>query len=62
MLNDLPSGDPDEITVRIRIEPARGRPRLAESGTAPGARRPLALVATAALALAAALAALLALR
>jgi hypothetical protein len=61
MLDDLPSGDPDETTVRIRLEPARGGRCLADTVAAPGSRRPAALVATAALAIAAAAVALLAL-
>ena len=60
MLSDLPSGD-DEITVRIRLEPARGAHRLADSLPAPASHGAGALAAAAAAALAALVAALVAL-
>jgi hypothetical protein len=60
MLNDLPSGDPDEITVRIRLEPGARALRLPDSNARPVRRAPIAILA-AALALAGALAVLAAL-
>jgi hypothetical protein len=60
MLNDLPS-DPDAITVRIRLEPARGARSLSDTVPPPAARAPLPAAVVAAAALAALAAVLVAL-